>query len=99
MQHQAQEQDYFESEFGDDSLTEKRKRLAGAPDPNRAPAAAPQAAGTNRYDVEILAWQFLGTIGVLLTLGAFVLGLVASNPAMLVIPLIYMVAVMFLMRR
>ena len=88
------EEEYDYGELEQDVFEHKRKRLA-------THALADQEtskASTNRHDVQIIAWQFTGTIGILLILGSVLVTLTGhASATVLVVPLIYMIAVILLM--
>jgi hypothetical protein len=87
--------EYFE-EVEHAPLLEKRKRLTQR---HYDHELQPQAQGRNRYDVEIAAWVFVGSVGILMTLGSIAVAIAMEAPQTMIIPMLYMGGVMVFMRR
>jgi hypothetical protein len=91
-----------EEEFADypAEIASKRKRLSQYDD-HYALEESAQRGLTSEGIVEVTAWAFVGGIGLVLAVGTTLIALIAPNgdPAVMIVPLVYMVAVMIFMRR
>ncbi|MBZ0309893.1 MAG: hypothetical protein K8I82_27760 [Anaerolineae bacterium] len=76
-----------ESESYLESYPDKRKRLSIQDSQPRSQV------------VDIVAWGFVGTIGLMMTIGSTIIATQTNSPAIMIIPFLYMVIVMGTMRR
>lgn len=78
----------------------KRKRLSQQ-DEGYPLAEAADRQLTSEGIVEITAWAFVGGVGVILSIGSVLVALIAptGDAAVMIVPLVYMIAVMIFMRR
>lgn len=49
--------------------------------------------------VEVVAWGFVGTIGLMMTIGSTIIATQTNSPEIMIIPFLYMVVAMRTMRR
>jgi hypothetical protein len=87
----------FPSEISE--VESKRKRLRQ--DDHYALEENPQRGLTSEGIVEVTAWAFVGGIGLVLAIGSAMVAMIAPNgdPGVMVVPLVYMIAAMYFMRR
>jgi hypothetical protein len=91
-----------EEEFVDypSEVESKRKRLRQQDD-RYAMEEESKHGLTSDGIVEVTAWAFVGGVGLILALGATMVALIGpeDDAAVMIVPLVYMVAVMIFMRR
>jgi hypothetical protein len=78
--------EYAEPEEYYETYPDKKKRLA-------------VEEASRSHVVNIVAWGFVGTIGLMMTIGSTIIATETSSPAVMIIPFLYMVIVMGVMRR
>lgn len=83
-QYQPETYDYPEPDEYFEQYPDKSKRLA-----------APQ----HHPLVEVVVWGFVGTVGLAMTVGSIIVAANTNSPATMIIPLIYMIIAMGVMKR
>ena len=95
IQYDADEEEYLDYPS---EIESKRKRLRQQ---DYAPDEAPKRRLSSESIVEVTAWAFVGGVGVILALGSVLATIITpeDDGALMIIPLVYMIAVMIFMRR